>query len=94
MAFMVEVNLSHSQLSDIPVQLSECKSLQSLDMSHNSLTSVSCDLSSFPRLATLDLSHNMLSSLPTIYQPVPGAHAVLPVLVSQPALLLASYYSQ
>jgi len=69
--FVVELNLSCIHLTDIPKQVSECKSLHSLDMSHNSLTNVSFDLSSFPMLSRLNLSHNSLSSLPTSLSQVP-----------------------
>jgi len=68
---VVEVNLSRIQLTCIPKQLSECKSLQSLNMSHNNLSSVSFDLSTFPMLSRLDLSHNSLISLPTSLSLVP-----------------------
>jgi len=60
---LVDLDLSHSELTEVPTQLAECKSLQSLNMSHNILDKASCNLSLFPNLARLDLSHNRLKML-------------------------------
>jgi len=61
---IVKMDLSHQQLTDLPVQLSECKSLQCLNVSHNNLDKVTCNLSEFSNLKRLDLSHNSLRLLP------------------------------
>ena len=61
---LVEVNLSHCELTDFHMQLVVCKSLQSLNMSHNKLSNTSCNLSLLPNLTRLDLSYNRLRWLP------------------------------
>jgi len=62
---VVKMDLSHQQLTDLPVQLSECKSLQCLNASHNNLDKVTCNLAEFSNLIRLDLSHNSLGLLPS-----------------------------
>ena len=52
---LVELDLSHCELTNFPTHLLECKSLQSLNMSHNNLVMASCNLSLFPNLTSLDL---------------------------------------
>jgi len=68
---LVDLNLSHCELTEFPSLLAECKSLQSLNMSHNILDKASCNLSSFPNLARLDLSHNRLKWLDPSLSMVP-----------------------
>ena len=58
---LVTVNLSNTHLTDFPIMLGKCASLQSLNVSNNNIHSLLFDLSTLPGLTSLDLSCNKLS---------------------------------
>ena len=58
--------LSDNQLSTLPNELSELKSLQRLTLSHNNLTELPDEAFNLPELRLLKLDHNKLTKLPDV----------------------------
>ncbi|MCX5643089.1 MAG: leucine-rich repeat domain-containing protein [Phycisphaerae bacterium] len=59
-----EIDLSHSDLTSIPRELTSLTDLQRLFLSHNRLVSVPCELAQLTGLQGLDLSGNQLTTIP------------------------------
>lgn len=58
-------DLSHNQLTSVPIQLGLLKTLKQLNLSNNQLASVPEQLGLMKELSKLDLSNNQLTMLPT-----------------------------
>lgn len=56
----IELNLSHNQISKLPDQLCEMKSLKKLDISHNSFVELPQSISRLSDLCSLIASHNFI----------------------------------
>uniref|UniRef100_UPI0014828142 leucine-rich repeat domain-containing protein n=1 Tax=Leptolyngbya sp. BC1307 TaxID=2029589 RepID=UPI0014828142 len=54
----------YNQLTELPADIGQLSSLQTLDLSYNQLTELPADIGQLSSLQTLDLSSNQLSSLP------------------------------
>jgi hypothetical protein len=61
---LVELQLSHNNLSRIPSKLANLIKLKTLVLNQNALAEVSFDLGNLQALTTLDISHNKLTCLP------------------------------
>ena len=63
-SWVVDLNLSHNCLVQLPCKLFTAFQLQQLDLSHNQLVTVRADIFNMPNLNYLNLSHNQLEALP------------------------------
>ena len=60
----IGLNLSNTQLEDIPIELWDLPNLQFLDLSKNNITNLSTRIGQLSDLIELDLSNNHITSLP------------------------------
>lgn len=58
--FLLDLNLSHNQISKLPDQLSELKSLQKLNISYNSFVELPEPIARLPELTNLVANNNFI----------------------------------
>ena len=61
---MQYLDLTHNQLTALPVEIGQLTGLESLILSNNELTALPAEIGQLANLQSLDLSNNQLTALP------------------------------